>query len=64
MSADRPRSFEEARQRRQAEMLEGALADGEFMQATREGVEASLRGDKGIPVRLVQEEARRRREAR
>jgi hypothetical protein len=41
-------------------MLGRAMADEEFMQATREGVEASLRGEKGVPARVVHEEARRR----
>ncbi len=57
-------SFEEARRRRGAEILEGALADEEFMRVTREGVEAAQRGEQGVPVRQVQEEARRRRERR
>ena len=64
MSNQDPQSFEEARRRRSAEILKGALADEEFMRATREGVEASLRGEQGVPVRQVQEEARRRREGR
>jgi len=64
MSRQRPESLEEARHWRSIEMLEGALADEEFMQATREGIEASLRGEKGVPVRQVQEEARRRRGGR
>lgn len=41
-------------------VLERAVADEEFMQATREGVEAHLRGEKGVPFREIREEARRR----
>lgn len=64
MLMEHPTSFEESRARRGDEILEGALADEEFMRATRDGVEASRRGEKGVPVRQMQEAARRRREGR
>ena len=41
-------------------VLESVINDQEFMQATREGVEASLRGEKGVPLHQVLEELRRR----
>jgi hypothetical protein len=41
-------------------VLESVINDQKFMQATREGVEASLRGEKGVPLREVLEDLRRR----
>ena len=52
--------YQKALDRHGKKMLERAMADVDLMQATREGVEASLRGEKGVPVSLVREEARRR----
>jgi hypothetical protein len=64
MSREKPESEKERQHWRTVEILERAVADEEFMQATREGVEASLRGEKGVPYKQVREEALRRREKR
>lgn len=62
MSRDKPGSEQEACHWRTVEIIERALANEELMEATREGVEAALCGDKGVPYSVVKEEARRRHE--
>ena len=64
MSREKPESEREANHWHIVGILERAVADEEFMRATREGVEASLRGEKGVPYKQVREEALRRRERR
>ena len=49
---------------RSREMLERAMADEEMQEAVREGIEAVRRGEKGTPLRQVQEELRQEREGR
>jgi hypothetical protein len=63
MSREKPESDKERRHWRTVEILKRALANAELMEATHEGVAASLRGEKGVPLKQVQEEARRRHEA-
>ena len=64
MSRENPESLQEARHWRAQDVVERAVANEELMEATREGIEASRRGEKGVPVKQVQEEARRRRQAK
>ncbi len=64
MSDQKAGPWQEALERRSKDIVERAHANDELMNATREGVAAVLRGEKGVPLREVQEEARRRREGR
>lgn len=61
MDTDRQRDWQDALDRRGREIVERALANEELMEATREGVQAVLRGEKGVPYARVKEEARRQR---
>lgn len=49
-----PASHAEAMDRRAREALESAMADEEFMSATREGIEEIRRGVPGVSLRDVQ----------
>lgn len=45
---------------REREAVEGALANERLMQGLRESQEAVARGEKGVPGRIVRQEARER----
>ena len=47
---------------REREVVERALANEVLMDGVRESMDAVARGEKGIPGRIVQEEARARRD--
>lgn len=49
-----PMSHGEAMDRRAREVLESVIEDQRFMDAIREGVAASLRGERGVPLKELQ----------
>ena len=60
MSRERPESLQEARHWRAVEVLERAMASPTFRRDLDYAIEAIARGEKGIPLKELQEEIRRR----
>ena len=57
---ERPRGYHEALDQRAKEVLERVARNTDLLDAISEGLEARRRGERGIPFRAIQEEARRR----
>jgi hypothetical protein len=58
MPTPQPLQQREALHRRAEEVQESILADEQFMEAIREGVKASERGEPGVPLRELQAQER------
>ena len=64
MSREKPESLQEARHWRTVEVLERVMADERVMAKMKAATEAIARGEKGVPFKQIQEEARHRQEAK